>query len=471
MAASSLTRRNFIRTASLPLAGLAAARALGAEAAPTRRPNIVIFYTDDQRYDTIGALGAPQVKTPNLDGLVRRGTAFTHAHIMGSMSGAVCIPSRASLMTGRTLFHLQKQGQTIPREHTMLPETLRRAGYATFGVGKWHNNPASYARCFDAGGPIFFGGMTDQNRIPVSDFDPTGRYPQQSRHVVEQFSSELFSDSAIRFVQGHKGDKPFFLYVAYTAPHDPRTPPKPFADLYPPDRIELPPNFMPQHPFDNGEMRVRDELLASFPRTPEEIRKHIADYYGMISHVDAQIGRVLKALDDRGYNDNTLVIFAGDNGLAVGRHGLMGKQNLYEHSIRVPLIMAGPGIPRDTRTDGLCYLLDIHPTLCDLLGIAAPATVEGTSLVPLLRKPASQVRDSLFYAYREFQRGIRRDDWKLIRYCVQGRQTTQLFNLKDDPWELRNLATDPAQSDRIRQLTTLMKQRMKQIDDPATWVD
>ena len=236
--------------------------------------------------------------------------------------------------------------------------------------------------------------------------------------------------------------------------------------MYPPEKIALPRNFLPQHPFDNGDMKLRDEQLAPWPRTPEVVRKHTAEYYGMITHMDAQIGRVLKALEETGRAGNTIIVFAGDNGLALGRHGLFGKQNVYDHSVRVPLIICGPGIPRAKTSDALVYLLDLFPTLCDLAGQPAPATVEGQSLAPLVRDPKAKVRDSVFFAYRNLQRAVRTDSWKLIHYTVEGKETTQLFNIREDPWEMKNLAGNPVQAERLKQMTALLKDWMKKTDDP-----
>ncbi len=462
------SRRDFIKalgkgTASLVLSNLTQ---LACSGSPKERPNIIFLFSDDQRFDTIRALGNTEIQTPNLDRLVRRGVSFTRTHIMGGTSGAVCVPSRAMLLTGRTLFHLQSQGGVIPDEHTMLPETLKKAGYITFGTGKWHNGRNAYARCFAQGGKIMFGGMSDHLQVPVYDFDPEGQYPDEKYSTGEKFSSELFSDEAIEFLRRSDKNKPFFLYVAYTAPHDPRMAPEEFAAQYSPEIIEIPPNFLPEHPFDNGELKVRDELLAPFPRTPGVVQRHIAAYYAMISHLDAHIGRVLDALERTGRAKNTIIVFAGDNGLAVGQHGLLGKQNIYEHSVRVPLIICGPGIPKNVRTDALCYLLDVYPTLCDLLGLPVPETVEGKSLLPALTDRKAKVRDSLFLAYRNLQRGVRTgDNWKLIKYNVQGRETTQLFNLNQDPWEMKNLARDPECRSRLEDLTALLKEHMRELDD------
>lgn len=430
------------------------------------RPNMVFLFTDDQRFDTIHALDNPRIQTPNMDRLVRRGLSFTRAHIMGGTSGAVCMPSRAMLLTGKSLFHLQNQGAGIPEDHIMFPEVLKEQGYKTFATGKWHNGRAAYARCFTDGGKIMFGGMSNHLKVPVYDFDVEGKYPPEKMYYGRKFSSEMFSDEAIRFIQEQDPQQRFFAYVSYTAPHDPRMAPQEFAALYPPEEIELPANFMPRHPFDNGEMAIRDENLAPFPRTPDVVREHIAAYYAMISHLDFHLGRVLDALEMKGLIDNTVIILAGDNGLAVGQHGLMGKQNLYDHSVRVPLIMCGPGIPGNVRSKALVYLNDIYPTLMDLLKTPLPPSVEGKSLLPVIKNPGRSHRSALFLAYTHIQRAVRTDDnWKLIRYNVKGKQSTQLFNLNDDPRELHNLAGQRDVADREDQLTALLRSFMRQYDD------
>lgn len=431
-----------------------------------KRPNVLFIFSDDQRFDTVHALGNEQIKTPFMDALTERGVSFTNAHIMGGLCGAVCIPSRAMTLTGRSLFHITHK---IDPAHTTLPQALGSQGYETFVTGKWHSGKASLARSFSGGDKIFFGGMTDQWRVPVHEFDPSGVYPKDKEILEQRFSSEIFTDAAVEFLRNRKGEDPFFLYAAYTAPHDPRTAPKEFLDLYDPSKLPLPPNFLPEHPFDNGELKVRDELLAPFPRTPEAIQRHLADYYAMISSLDAQIQRILTVLAERGWIEDTIVVFAGDNGLALGQHGLMGKQNVYEHSVHVPLIMAGPGLPSGVRCDRLCMLLDIFPTLCELTGTVVPGTVEGLSLMPAIREDR-EVRDHLFFAYREFQRSVRDRRHKLIEYQVNGQRTTQFFDLKEDPWETRNLSEDPHQKDRVAELRKVLVNLQQQLGDPVLFI-
>ena len=193
---------------------------------------MLVLFTDDQRWDTIHALGNPDVRTPNLDRLARAGVAFTSAHIMGGHHGAICAPSRAMLLTGRPLFRLHEEGNALPREHVTLPEHLRRHGYDTFASGKWHNDRDSFQRSFTHGGALFFGGMhfpeDGGHEAPwLHPFEPEGRYERATRTQVDQYSSEAFADAAIDFLESRtRGDPPFFAYVAFSSPHDPRTPPR-----------------------------------------------------------------------------------------------------------------------------------------------------------------------------------------------------------------------------------------------------
>lgn len=448
-------------------------------------PNIVFFFADDQRFDTIHALGNSTIITPNMDRLVNAGIAFTHAHIPCGTAGAVCMPSRAMLHSGRSLFHLLGAGQSIPNEHTTLGEALHHAGYRTFGSGKWHNGPASYHRSFSDGDEIFFGGMADHWNVPAFHYDPSGRYDthlpfipewQTSREVktrhadhitAGKHSSELITDAALAFLEDDSSTAaPFFMYLSFLAPHDPRSMPKKFRDMYRSEDVTLPANFMGGHPFDTGALHIRDEMLAGFPRAPEEIQVHIAEYYAMISHLDSQIGRVLEAIDAKGCLENTIFVFAGDNGLALGQHGLMGKQNCYEHSIRVPLIFAGPGIPAGVRTSAYAYLFDIFPTLCDLTGIPIPDSVDGTSLVNVFRDSGCSPRDTLYFAYTDSQRAVKDRQFKLIEYVRGGKRImTQLFDVVNDPSEKENLAENPAYAPRRAQLAGEMGRLRDAWDD------
>ncbi|MFT5424734.1 MAG: arylsulfatase A-like enzyme [Phycisphaerales bacterium] len=417
--------------------------------------NVLFILSDDQRTDTIAAYGdavGGPIKTPSIDSMVARGSFFRNAYCMGSNSGAVCGPSRAMILTGRSLNRMGNPFD-IAEEFVTMPERFRAAGYDTFYSGKWHSGKPAFARGFTHGGSIFFGGMGSHTALGVHDFDPAGEYPNESRRPLTEFSSTEFVTRAVEFLGDRDELKPFFAMVSFTAPHDPRTPPGDYATMYDPAQLSLPPGFMPVHPFDNGEMVIRDEKLAHWPRTESETTRHLADYYGMISHMDAQIGRLLDELDRRGLRESTIIVFASDHGLAIGSHGLMGKQNLYEHSTKAPLIVIDPrnnaSDSRGSECRGLVYLLDIFPTVAELADIEI-RSVEGRSLAGCVggcaRSGVREIgaaracagREFLFTAYKDLQRAVRDERWKLIVYSKINR--VQLFDLENDPFEQRDLA-------------------------------
>jgi arylsulfatase A-like enzyme len=415
---------------------------LAARAAePARPPNLVFILTDDQRWDTVHALGNPEVSTPNADRLVESGFHFTNAYCQGSMVGAVCLPSRTMLITGQSLWHCPQQmrAKTAPPGTPLLPKLFNDAGYVT-----WHCGKSGNACTF--GNAAFTTNITIDHRIPTT--------------------SQEYADRAIEFLKAQDGKKPFFVYLAPPVPHDPRVAPERFVKMYDPAKLTLSKNFLPQHPFDNGELKVRDELLAPFPRTPEVMRRHLADYYAAVSNFDFEMGRILAALKDRGFADNTVIVFSSDQGLAVGgRHGLMGKQNLYEH-VKPPLVVAGPGIPHG-KSDALVYLYDLFPTFCDVAGIPTPAAVEGKSLLPVVKGEKARVRDWLFGAYKGCQRMVRDERWKLMRYNAGGVKNVQLFDLANDPDEVHNLAADPKHAGQLARLDKLLAEARQQFGDPV----
>ncbi|SHM98087.1 Arylsulfatase A [Chitinophaga jiangningensis] len=429
--------------------------------------NVLVLLTDDQRFSTIHALGNQEIITPNMDRLVRSGTTFTQAHIMGSLGGAVCAPSRAMLLTSRHVFQVHQDGGVIPAGDTTFPELFGQAGYQTYGVGKWHSDYASFNRSFADGDNIFFGGMHTEKEgghltPKLNHYDPVGAYRNSFKGA--QFSSVMYADAAAKFLES-ANTKPWMMYVAFTAPHDPRTPPAEFLSMYDTAKISLPANFYPQHPFDNGEMNVRDEMLLSHPRNPGEVKQEIAKYYAMITEVDHEIGRVLQALEKSGQLENTIIVLAGDNGLAVGQHGLLGKQNLYDHSMRVPLIWSGPGIPANKQVSAYCYLNDVFPTLCELNGLRAPAGISGISLAKAFTSNSFKGRKELFTTYSNLQRAITIDSMKLVIYNVKGEHPLQLFDLHKDPLEMNNLAGNKAYAGKVKAMTAALYQSMKGYHD------
>ncbi len=448
-----LTRREWMAAF-----GAVAARTAGFGAAP-KKPNILFLFADDQRADTIAALGNPHIKTPNIDGLVASGVTFRNNYIFGGNSGAVCVPSRAMLMSGKTWFHIDT---VTLKDAKLFPEVLAENGYETFATGKWHNGQPSWLRCFQKGKAVMFGGMSDHTKVPVRDLGPDGKLTPE--RTGEKFSSELFADAAIEFLKNRDRKKPFLAYVAFTAPHDPRNPPLSYRQAYYHNRPPLPPNFLPQLPFDNGAMRGgRDENLAPWPRTEAVIRDQLAEYFGLITHMDEQIGRILSELKRTGDADNTIIIYAADNGLALGSHGLLGKQNVFEHSMRVPLTIVGPGIPKRKTVTAFTYLLDLFPTICDLTGAPCPAGLEGESLKPLWEGKKDKIRDSVFLPYIQIQRAVRDERWKLIAYPKIGH--LQLFDLQNDPHETKNLIDRPEYAHHVARLQKLMKQWQEKVGD------
>jgi arylsulfatase A-like enzyme len=428
-------------------------------------PNVLFLFADDMRADSIGALGNPVVKTPNLDRLVRRGVSFTNAYCMGGNSPAVCTPSRNMLLSGQAFFRWKDHrspllppgrpaGLLCPGEGLNVPASFQQAGYQTYHHGKKGNTALEIQARFEI------------NKYLQDDLADR----------VDGEPGRQIADEAIAFLTQRQDSRPFFMYLAFGNPHDPRVAAEKYLGLYSRDQIPLPKNFLPQHPFDNGEMTIRDEKLSPWPRTEAEIRRHLHEYYAVISGLDHHIGRVLAALEAAGQLDNTLILFSADQGVAIGSHGLLGKQNLYEDGMKVPLIFAGPGIAPG-RSDALVYLLDLYPTLCELTGATPAAGIDGRSFAGILQGRAKAAREDLFFAYRDVQRALRTDRYKLIRYPQIHR--TQLFDLSVDPEETHDLAADPAQAALIADLTARLEARQRQFGDdlplsapepkPAAW--
>ncbi len=471
-----MKRRRFIKTLS---AG-ALATTLPCAAAPKKKPNILFLFTDDQTFQSIGSLNNPAVKTPNIDRLVKNGVTFTHCFNQGSWTGAVCVASRAMLNTGRYIYHAQrdiggKDGPLVP----LWGETLGNAGYDTFMTGKWHNSDAALNQSFKTVGP-HGGGMFastpydgDAYRRPTADNniwqpdDETrkGHWRVQDDGSIKHSSKE-WADASIDYLKNSvsKSDNPFFMYVAFHAPHDPRQSPKPYLDMYPLDEIEIPPNYVAEHPFDQGQRNtLRDEILAPFPRTEHIAKVHLQEYYAIITHADAQIGRILDALEASGEMDNTIIFFSADHGLAVGQHGLMGKQNQYEHSIRMPLTICGPGIAQGEQIDEMVYLHSLYATSCELAGIDIPETVEFPSLVPILQGKRFSHNNAIFGSYVDYQRMVRTDQYKLILYPKVNE--IQLFDVKNDPWEMYDLSDDPNNAVLIDRLKRRLKELQTMVGD------
>ncbi|MEH6550563.1 MAG: sulfatase-like hydrolase/transferase [Pseudomonadales bacterium] len=438
--------------------------------------NVLFILTDDQAWDTVGALGNSQISTPAMDSLVEQGMNFSYVFNQGAWSGAVCLPSRQMINTGRHLYRtgLDARGKNDARHVAKYPvfgETFLNNGYDTFQSGKWHLNMDVWKRSFNHGVAIHKAGMSrhekgGQWQANFTDFDPAGKGKKAFLdYQADKHSSEVIADAAVDFIGARNvAEKPFMMYVAFLAPHDPRQAPQEFLDKYPPDSIQVPAAYLPYHPFDQGDYYLRDEVLAGFPRGKKVVQENISDYYAMIEHMDGQIGRILAALEASGKADNTLVIFTSDHGLAVGKHGLMGKQNQYDHSVRAPFVVKGPGVPAGKTVAGMFYLNSVFPTAVEMAGLKIPDSVDAPSIVPLIKGQKQAMFDTVYGGYRHFQRMLRSQDYKLIYYPMIKR--TQLFDLRQDPEELNDVSRLPEHSERIINMMAQLAEWQDIVEDP-----
>lgn len=418
------------------------------------KPNVLFIFADDHTYEAVRAFGHTDIDTPNLDRLAARDTAFTRAYNMGSWSGAVCVASRTMLITGRSVWDANAIYNTTNDEReagVLWPQLMSKAGYKTYMTGKWHIQTDA-AKCFDVTQDVRAGMPktvpTAYNRPIEGQTDSWSPYDKTIGGFWEGGThwSEVVANHALKFLgDAQKQEKPFFIYAAFNAPHDPRQAPKEYVDMYPLSRMQMPQNFIPEYPHKDDigcSHKLRDENLAPMPRTELSVKTHRAEYYALITHMDAQIGRILDALEKSGQADNTWIFFTADHGLAVGHHGLIGKQNMYDHSVRVPFLVAGPGVAKGAKNDNAIYLQDVMATALDLAGVEKPKHVFFNSLRPLLnggQKTSSY--DSVYGAYLELQRAVTHDGWKLIAYPKA--KVLRLYHLAEDPLEMADLAANP----------------------------
>jgi arylsulfatase A-like enzyme len=459
------------------------------------RPNFIFLFADDQAFSTFGD---PQVHTPNLDRLAARGTVFTHAYNMGGWNGAICIASRTMLNSGRSIWrareqsHRWREGDEASAAQSW-SRLLSGAGYRTYLSGKWHvAAPAGHQ--FDSVANVRPGMPPDnwinrRQRLQHAgtahddpDLPPAIGYNRPLSREDSSWSptdstqggfwaggthwSEVVRDDAISFLKdaGNHND-PYFLYLAFNAPHDPRQAPTRFQAMYPVDAVALPPAYRPEH----TDMRamgagptLRDEGLAPYPRTPLAVRTHRSEYYALITHLDEQIGLILDAVAQSPEAEHTYVIFTADHGLSVGNHGLFGKQNMYEHSVRVPFILAGPGVPAGEVVGEDIYLQDIMPTVLELAGVSVPDYVDFHSLLPLIGgEPSSH--PAIYGMYTDRQRMIRRDRHKLIVYPTI--QKIELYDLEADPNELNDVARQAGRRRKVESLFADLLQLQDSLGD------
>lgn len=475
------------------------------------KPNFLFIITDDQSFQAIHAMGNEMINTPNMDKLCEEGVVFTHCFNQGSWSGAVCVASRTMLNTGRTLYNAPKNRDYLPwsngikdgekEEVKTWGQSFKEAGYETFLTGKWHNSSLAALRSFDQAKAIGKGMYEtyDKNHSTkdaysrpsngkwtpwdkaytghwtpsVSDFvyDENGKASVGKAYKENKHTSELFADHAIEFLEttAKEGAKPFFMYVSFNAPHDPRQSPKEYIEMYDKEKIPIPKNFLPEHLFDQGDHKIRDEKLAPFPRTKEAVQLHLQEYYAITSHVDHEVGRIMDALKKSGKADNTYVIFTSDHGLAVGQHGLMGKQNQYDHSIRMPFIMVGAGLEKGKKLDDMIYMQSVFATTCELAGISTPETVQFKSILELAKGNSEEKGEELIYGgYKNMQRMIRTKTHKLILYPQV--KEAQLFDLVNDPDEIVNLIANKNQKEIREDMFNKLVYKQKELNDKLVLV-
>ncbi len=488
----AIFRHAMFATCFVLFLGVCTSVALGQE---TKRPNILFIIVDDQSpFDLKIYSPESRLETPNIDRLAANGTVFDGAYHMGSWSGAVCTPSRHMVMSGRTVWHLpqkqrrRNQGGSDPLDPDAAPADLanntmaavfNRAGYDTMRTCKRGNS-------YEAANELF-----------------TVRHDATKRGGTDETGSAWHADRVLEYLNARESENdsdPFLIYFGFSHPHDTRDGKPELLAKYGatnhqdknslpqahPKQPPLPTNYLPEHPFHHGHPGLRDEVAVSgvWERRDEKtIRNELGREFACSENIDIQIGKVLKKLEAMGELDNTIIFYTADHGMAIGRHGLQGKQNLYEHTWRVPFIVSGPGIQRGERVQGNIYLLDVLPTLCDLAGIEAPETVEGKSFRGVLEGKQKSIRDVLYGVYcggtKPGMRCVKEGDWKLIKYDVMDGavRQTQLFNLaknpheflsnhdRESPWET-NLADDPKYQEQRRHLEALLLAEMERLDDP-----
>ena len=443
----------------------------GNEAILAKRPNIVFILTDDQRYDEIAAIGNfPWLKTPNLDRLVNNGVTFENAFVTTSLCG----PSRASFLTGT---YASRHG-VIVNEHVdydkslpTFPVLLQEAGYNTGFMGKWHqamhNKPRpgfDYWACFWGQGKYF--GDTFLLHDGATRVVPKGKY----------LTDEL-NDMAVEFIHQERGDQPFLLYLSHKALHQPFTPAprhrKLYSDIDIPSQDDLDDDLAAKPSYISEAALKRRRITGG--KAP--LHSRIPDKMRTITAVDDGVGMIIQALEDNGQLDNTIIIFAGDNGYFMSEHGgLHDKRKAYDPSIRIPLIMWNPSIKNALKVDQLVLNIDLAPSLLDIVGAPIPEHMHGESWVPLLQADGEGREGFLYEYYKESDyrpRGgfpgtptlhaYRTEDWKLVRY-PDGDYKSELYHVSADPKELYNHAQNPEYAEKLVELNAKLDAHLVSIE-------
>jgi len=443
----------------------------GQDSVPAKRPNIIFVLTDDQRYDEIAAIGNfPWLITPNLDRLVNEGVTFENAFVTTSLCG----PSRASFLTGT---YASRHGVLV-NEHVdydkslpTFPVLLQEAGYNTGFMGKWHqamhNRPRpgfDYWACFWGQGKYFGDSflLLDNETREV----PKGKY----------LTDEL-NDMAVEFINQERGDQPFMLYLSHKALHQPFTPAERHRKLY--RDIKIPTQDHLDDDLSTKPAYVKQSALKRRKQSGglAAIHSRIPDKLRTISAVDDGIGMIIKALEDNDCLDNTIIIFAGDNGFFMSEHGgLHDKRKAYDPSIRIPLVMWSPSILSSQKVDELVLNIDLAPSLLDIAGVSIPEHMQGENWAPLL-EPDGEGRDGFLYEYYKESdyrpRGgfpgtptlhaYRTEEWKIVRY-PDGDFESELYHISADPNELYNLVANPEYAGKLAEMSAKLDAQLDEID-------
>jgi choline-sulfatase len=465
---------NFKTIVPTLVAGFSIATSLQA----AKQPNILFIFADDHAYDAVGYAGNSMVKTPNLDKLAAEGVNFTHAYNSGAWQGAVCIASRTMMMTGKQVWNAHDANlKKMIEAKQFFPQIMADAGYDTYYAGKWHVGGAGNAKATWKFTKNVRPGMPNQTKERYQRKFIEGQ-PDTWSPYDEQFNgfwkggkhwSEVLADDGTEFISAAaKEEKPFMMMLAFNAPHDPRQAPKEYQEMYPYEEMKVPANFQKNYPHNIGSNKIRDEQLAPFPRTPYSVQVNMSEYFALITHMDTQIGIILDELEKSGKKDDTIIIFSADHGLGCGQHGLLGKQNMYDHSVRVPWIIAGPGIPKGKESNTPISLQDAMATCIELAGAKKPSYVDFNSVLPIIKSGKSEKRD-IYSCYTNFQRMVSDTGHKLIVYPQS--KVEILYDLTKDPLEKKDVSKNPEYAPILKEMRAKLAAQMKGMNDPVDLSD
>ena len=449
---------------------------------PTKPKYNVLFIGADDLRPELGAYGVTAIKTPNIDRLARRATRFDNAYAQYP----VCNPSRTSLLTGRhpTQTGVMNNNDYFRRKHpdwVTLPQHFKENGYATLRTGKIFHGGIDDQISWTEGGEPIDPAITERGKTPRAKLakpdelpdspanQPAAKSSASDRIVVLEGDGEAHGDyktatRAISYLEKYK-DQPFFLAVGFVKPHSPPTAPKKFFDLYDVAKMQLPIDFgtTPKAPVGLPAISIsptNSDLFIGRESTPELSREMKRAYYASTSYMDAQVGRVLDALEKNSLADNTIIVFWGDHGYHLGEKGKWSKAySLYELGLRVPLIIAVPkGKGQFSRRP--VQLLDMYPTLAELCGLPKPFGTAGNSLTPLLKKPQTAWN---FPAYSvtdyhgNLGKSVRTNRWHYVEWEA-GKAGAMLFEHPNDPHELTNLAENVKYAKTVEEMKRLLEQ-------------